>query len=153
MPVGKSLKVAATAAAALGALALGAAPASAAAYGELVNDTRWPMQFASFSGSREHCDVWNNTTMARADHWSYLGCRQQPLDPGQDAGGPGDGGDVDGFTFENRTYELYMQRKASSPKMTYMGAFKKGVWTKITDIDDARCVSSGSYPTCYVTFG
>lgn len=129
----------------------GAAPA--AAYGELRNNTRWTMEYASFSGSgRVHrCDVWNNSPSARKDNWTNLSCKQVELKAGQKAGGPGN--DVDGFTFEDRAYDLYMQFGSGSNKeMRYMGGFKKGVWTKITDIDDARCETLGSVARCYVTF-
>jgi hypothetical protein len=39
----------------------------------------------------------------------------------------------------------------SVPK--YMGVKKKGVWTKITDLDDADCKGTAARPTCYVTIG
>ncbi|MFJ8546671.1 hypothetical protein ACIRFH_32775 [Streptomyces sp. NPDC093586] len=130
-----------------------AGPAFTAAYGELRNNTRWTMEYASFSGSdRVHrCDVWNNSLTARQDSWKNLSCKQVALKAGGKAGGPGN--DVDGFTFEDRAYDLYMQFGSGKNKeMRYMGGFKKGVWTKITDIDDARCEPLGSVARCYVTF-
>lgn len=130
---------------------------SAAAYGEVVNHTDKEMEFASFSGNGRHhrCDVWNNTVDARRANFENLKCKQQPLDPGQDAGGPGDGGDVDGFTFERNAYSLHMMLPVPGipPVIVSMGTKKKGVWTKITDIDDASCKGTGSKPACLVTIG
>ncbi|QEU96284.1 hypothetical protein [Streptomyces kanamyceticus] len=129
--------------------ASGVAPA--AAYGELRNNTRWTMEYAYFSGNAHRCDVWNNSLTARKDNWKNLPCEQIALKAGKKAGGPGD--DVDGFTFEDRAYDLYMQfGSGDNKKMKYMGGFKKGVWTKITDIDNARCETLGSVARCYVTF-
>ncbi len=130
-----------------------AGPALAAAYGELYNGTRWTMEYASFSGSgrTDRCDVWNNSASARSDNWTNLSCKQVELKAGKKAGGPGN--DVDGFTFEDRAYDLYMQFGIGDNKrMEYMGGFKKGVWTKITDIDNARCEPVGTVARCYVTF-
>ncbi|MFH9070500.1 hypothetical protein [Streptomyces alboflavus] len=129
----------------------------AAAYGELVNRTNKQMEFASFSGNgRVHrCDVWNNTVDARRANFENLKCKQQPLDPGQDAGGPGDGGDVDGFTFERNAYSLHMMLPLPTipPVIVSKGTKKKGVWTKITNVDDASCSGTGSKPACLVTIG
>lgn len=128
------------------AITLAPTPASAAEGGDLENRSSVEMEYASFSGDgRVHrCQVWNDTLTARWADSENLACKQTALSPSREVVGSYD---VDGFTFEDRSYVVSLQMPDLSYLQVQVG---KGVWTKITNADRAIC-SGSTKPHCVVT--
>ncbi|MEV8318489.1 hypothetical protein AB0Q95_30465 [Streptomyces sp. NPDC059900] len=128
------------------AITLTPTPASAAEGGDLENRSSVEMEYASFSGGgRVHrCQVWNDTLTARWADSENLACKQSALPASREVVGRYD---VDGFTFEDRAYVVFLQMPDLSYLQVQVG---KGVWTKITNADRAVC-SGSAKPQCVVT--
>jgi hypothetical protein len=113
---------------------------SASLCGEVNNQSSKYMTVTTSLGSGQHyCNVWNwdGSNPARCEH-------EPPLAPGSSMGGGNV--DVDAFTFADDDYTLSFYGGSSSRKT-------KGVWTKITDIQEATCNDgSEGIPHCNVYF-
>ena len=108
--------------------------------GEAQNSTPWGMHVTTTLGAGPHwCDVWN-INGGSSPAWQHSKCTQQYLAPGGHHGGGNV--DVDAFTFNDRGYYMTFQSRVWHAK---------GVWTKITNLQDVECRNSGGAPDCWIS--
>ncbi|GLY32260.1 hypothetical protein [Kineosporia sp. NBRC 101731] len=107
--------------------------------GEVQNDTPWGMYITTSLGrGSDWCDVWNSNA-GSSGAWKHMKCTQEYLAPGKHRGGGNV--DVDAFTFSNRAYYMTYSSKSWHDK---------GVWTKITDLQEGKCDDRNGVPTCWI---
>lgn len=108
--------------------------------GEATNLTPWGMYITTNlgTGTSGYCDVWNKNGGSTPSSW-HAKCDQRYLAPGAHYGGGNI--DVDAFTFNDRGYYMTFSTR------TWHAA---GVWTKITDLQEAKCDDRNGVPECWI---
>ncbi|MFD8152641.1 hypothetical protein ACFV28_18085 [Streptomyces sp. NPDC059720] len=109
--------------------------------GEATNLTPWGMHITTTlgTGASGYCDVWNKDGGSTPSWW-HARCDQRYLAPGAHYGGGNI--DVDAFTFNDRGYYMTFSTR------TWHAA---GVWTKITNLQDAKCDDRNGVPECWIS--
>ncbi|MFD5556703.1 hypothetical protein ACFWIA_23030 [Streptomyces sp. NPDC127068] len=109
--------------------------------GDLNNETQWKMHLTYGLGSgSDRCDVWNYSG-GPFENWKYAPCTQRSLGGKKRSDTTKD---TDAFTFNDRDY---LVRVAGGDTRWAT----KGVWTKLWDNQDAKCVVDPMWGVPYCT--